>query len=267
MLQLATVHFGSSAWIPIQTERLRRHLSVPYRVWASLEEIEPGWDVHFDRVIPQVGRHAGKLNHLAFEISLEAEDSDLLVFLDGDAFPIADPMPLIQTGLAAAPLVAVLRSENTGDRQPHPCFCATTVGAWKAIGGDWSESAIWPTSIGNVSDVGGNLMRRLEAAKTPWTPILRTNTHNPHPLFFGVYGHSIYHHGAGFRVPWSRADRDQIERDLPPPETCEYQLYQQRWQAAKARVVRRNEALSQQLFERIRTDDPSWISDLDSEHL
>jgi hypothetical protein len=128
----------------------------------------------------------------------------------------------------------------------------TTVGAWKAIGGDWSESAIWPTSIGNVSDVGGNLLRRLEATRTLWTPILRMNTNNPHPLFFGFYGHSIYHHGAGFRVPWSRADRDQIERDLPPPEPGESQLYQQRWEAAKERGVRRNKALSQQLFARIR---------------
>ena len=93
MLHIATVHYRSPRWIEIQTRHLREHISVPYKTWASLYEIDPSYGVHFDRVIDQAGRHPGKLNNLALEISQEAQASDLLMFLDGDAFPIADPMP------------------------------------------------------------------------------------------------------------------------------------------------------------------------------
>src|SRR5207253_9521524 len=130
------VHYGSPRWIEIQARHLRKHIPVPYTIWASLEGIDPSYSSYFDRVIEQRGTHAGKLNHLAMEIEQEASQDDLLIFLDGDAFPIADPMPLITTGLAVAPLIAVRRAENLDEPQPHPCFCATKVGTWKCLPGD-----------------------------------------------------------------------------------------------------------------------------------
>ncbi len=54
-------------------------------------------------------------------------------------------MPLITDGLARAPLIAVRRAENNNDRQPHPCFCVTTVGAWRQLPGDWSPGYKWAT--------------------------------------------------------------------------------------------------------------------------
>ena len=113
MLYIATAHFRSPQWIEVQARHLRRHISVPYQTWSSLEGIDPCYAVHFDRVVEQLGDHAGKLNHLALEISQVAADDDLLMFLDGDAFPIADPMPLITDGLARAPLMAVRRAVAT----------------------------------------------------------------------------------------------------------------------------------------------------------
>src|SRR5437870_3447864 len=120
MLHIATVHYGSPSWIEIQTSQLRRHIPVPYQTWSSLQGIDEAYARHFDRVLEQRGMHAGKLNHLAMEIAEEAADEDLLMFLDGDAFPIANPMPFLKDALARAPLVAVRRAENDGDPQPHP---------------------------------------------------------------------------------------------------------------------------------------------------
>ena len=219
MLHVVTVHFGSPRWIEIQARYLREHLSVPFMTWTSLERIDPAFGVHFDRVLEQRGRHPGKLNHLAMEIAHEAPDEDLLMFLDGDAFPIADPMPLIEDGLSKAPLIAVRRAENVGDPQPHPCFCVTTVGAWRGLPGDWSGGFTWPGHKGKlVTDVGGNLLRQLELSGTPWVQVLRSNRFNPDPLFFGIYGDVLYHHGAGFRPgELSRAylDRAPAPRSLP----------------------------------------------------
>ena len=73
------------------------HISCPYRTWTSLEGIDPSYARHFDHVIEQKGAAAAKLNHLAMEICHVASDDDLLMFFDGDAFPIADPMPLSST--------------------------------------------------------------------------------------------------------------------------------------------------------------------------
>ncbi len=214
MLHIATVHFASPRWVEIQLEHLRAHVPVPYETWTSLEGIDPGHGAGFDHVLDQGGGHAGKLNHLAFEIAAGARAEDLLMFLDGDAFPIADPMPLIEDAMGTAKLLAVRRAENLGDRQPHPLFCVTTVGTWRALGGDWSAGYRWEDRLGRrVSDVGGNLLRQLELTGTPWAEVLRSNAHDIDPVFFGVYGGAIYHHGAGFRD----AELTRLHHTLAPP--------------------------------------------------
>jgi hypothetical protein len=200
VLHIATVHHRTADWTEVQTRYLRQNISVPYRTWTSLEGIDPSYGAHFDRVIDSRGRHSDKLNHLAIEICHEASDEDLLMFLDGDSFPIADPMPLIADGLARAPLIAVRREENLGDLQPHPCFCVTTVRTWRTLPGDWSQGYRWINAEGqHISDTGANLLRTLELTKTPWVEVLRSNRKNLDVLFFAIYGDTIYHHGAGLR--------------------------------------------------------------------
>ena len=207
MLHIATVHYESPQWIEIQTRQLREHIAVPFETWTSLEKIDSSHGSHFDHVIEQKGTHSGKLNNLAIEIAGRAAPDDLLMFLDGDAFPIADPMPLITESLGKAPLMAVRRAENEGDFQPHPCFCVTTVGAWFDLPGDWSQGYVWSNAKGwRVSDVGANLQRRLELTGTPWVEVLRSNAVDLHPVFYAIYGGVVYHHGAGFRSKFSRVD-------------------------------------------------------------
>lgn len=165
--------------------------------------------------MPSSGRHAGKLNHLARVACSDAAADDLLIFIDGDAIPIADPLPTIVDALSTTALVAVRRDENLGDLQPHPCFCATTVGTWMELGGDWSNGATWTTAAGREeSDVGGNLRWQLDRAGLSWTPLRRSNRVDLHPLWFAVYGEIVYHHGAGFRSMLSRVDHEIASRGL-----------------------------------------------------
>ena len=120
MLHIATVHYLSPRWIEIQTRYLRRHMSTSYMTWASLEGIDPSYEQYFDKVFDLARGHQGKLNNLALEISAQAEPDDLIMFLDGDAFPIRDPMPLIREGLAKAPLIA--RGNPSGPIDTAPAF-------------------------------------------------------------------------------------------------------------------------------------------------
>jgi hypothetical protein len=268
VLYIASVHYRSPRWIEIQTRHLREHIHVPYRTWTSLEGIDPSYGVHFDRVLEQRGSHAGKLNHMAMEICQEASDEDLLMFLDGDAFPIADPMPLIEDALARSGLVAVRRAENVDEPQPHPCFCVTTVATWRALPGDWTAGPTWPGARGKpTTDVGGNLLRRLELAGTPWVDVLRSNKRNVDPLYFAVYGDVVYHHGAGFRTgelsPVDRAGAPAPLRlsSTPGLRAIMRLLNRRRWVRWEHEVSAKHLQQSQLIYERIRSGSSDWLAE------
>jgi hypothetical protein len=175
------------------------------------------------------------------------------MFLDGDAFPVADPMPVIHDALATTDLVALQRPENDGDLQPHPAFCVTSVANWRRMHGDWSAGLTWKDGEGNWrSDVGGNLLRLLELHHMTWTPLPRTNTLDLHPVWFGVYAGVIYHHGAGFRAAHSRQDLAAAPRPLPTTVPGLRGLARsfnarrrRKWAATNAREVR---SLSDEVF-------------------
>lgn len=269
MLYIASVHYMSPRWIEIQTRYLREHISVDYQIWTSLEGIDSSYGRYFDRVLEQRGLHASKLNHLALEISHEASDRDLLMFLDGDAFPIADPMPLIRSGLTEAPLLAVRRAENFDQPQPHPCFCVTTVGTWHAIHGDWCAGYPWPGRHGRLtSDVGANLLRALELSGTPWVQVLRSNRHGFDPLYYGVYGEIIYHHGAGFRPGGLSPAHRTGPRPLPLSNVQGVRLAGRllngaRWRHWERGEEARHARQSELIYERISAGGREWLAEIE----
>jgi hypothetical protein len=212
MIHVATVHWFSDVWIDLQLRYLERNLHEPYRVWACLEGIDDRFAERFDEVVPAAGPHAGKLNLLAYRIGDVAEPDDLIMFLDGDAFPVGDVIGVARAALGESDLMAIRRDENAGDRQPHPSFCITSVQTWRALRGDWLSGYAWTAPDGTrTTDVGGNLLYLLEQSGRTWTPLLRSHQFGEHPVWFGVYGSVVYHHGAGFRPSISRFD----ERDRP----------------------------------------------------
>jgi hypothetical protein len=259
MIHIATVHWNTARWVAPQEAFLRRHLRSEYRVYAWLNNIpEPPVDSFHYACVEPVEQHAVKLNLLADIILASSKSADEpLIFLDGDAFPVADLEPLIHAQLPAHKLIAVQRLENNGDRQPHPCFCVTTTGFWREIRGDWKEGHKWANREGKmVSDVGGNLLKQLEDRKIEWLPLLRTNKVNLHPLFFGIYGNALYHHGAGFRKGECRVDAANME--LGPTQKFFSKFvpgYRRRARRKLWRsIIAANDALSEQVFERIQRD-------------
>jgi hypothetical protein len=269
MLYVVTVHHASPRWIEIQTRHIRRHIGVPHEIWTSLEKIDPSYGTHFDTVLELQAPHAPKLNAITTEICEVAEDGDLMMFLDGDSFPIADPMPLVQESLAKAPLVAVRRAENGDEPQPHPCFTVTSVGTWKTLRGDWTAGYTWPGVHGRPnSDVGGNLLRKLELAGMPWVQVLRSNKRNPDPLYLAIYGDIVYHHGAGLTGGLSPAHRALAPKAAPLPgnpvgDVAVRWKNRRRWNRWERDAERSIARKSQQYFERIR-DDPEdrWLAEL-----
>jgi hypothetical protein len=101
MIHIATVHWASDRWIDVQLRHLERYIEQPFRVYASVDRIDPipdgfyfadslGDQIRGDEPNPYEkfgadGLHGAKLNLLAEKIGADADD--LLVCIDGDAFP------------------------------------------------------------------------------------------------------------------------------------------------------------------------------------
>ena len=289
MIHVATVHWRDDRWIEPQLRYLERHVRQAYRVYADLEGIDAEaqrrrfhhvQDLAATRSFENpILSHTEKLNSLAETISLEAAAKDVLVFLDGDAFPIAPVDGFLEDALARHPLAAVRRDENLGDPQPHPSFCATTVGFWNEIGGDWNLGYTWRNNAGKeVTDAGGNLLGILRERRAEWLPLLRTNRRGIHPMWFSVYGDIAYHHGAGFRGGICRRDREEIGRvPEPPPDPppgasrrarLAWRVRALKWYWLDKRPVvkresaalRRNRELSNRVYDELMRDESFWLS-------
>jgi hypothetical protein len=272
MINIATVHWQDDSWIDVQLDHLKRNMTEPFRVYAWLNDV-PGdhrHKFHYVNTEP-VPQHAVKLNILADLIYFDSNrDDDLIIFLDGDAFPIGDFVGFVRQKLKQYPLVAVQRSENNGDLQPHPCCCVTTVAFWRKIGGDWKQGYTWVDPQGkSMTDVGGNLLGILHREKVDWYPMHRSNRVNLHPLWFGIYDGLIYHHGAAFRGPFSRTDLEKIEvetrgtwrrplaemiKRLDPSQRSRLLRRLDPVHSLARRTVRRNQELSARIFDSLRSD-------------
>jgi hypothetical protein len=272
VIHVATVHWRSDKWIDIQLRYLHRHLPPPFRVYAFLNDVpEHHRQKFYYTSIEPIVEHAIKLNLLADIIGFSADhDDDLLVFIDGDAFPIADLAPFISSPvLKSRRLAAIQRSENGGDIAPHPSFCITTVGLWRRIKGDWKAGYRWRNSNGDlVSDVGGNLLEILERHHIDWHPMLRSSRSDRHPLLGGIYDDLVYHHGNGFYQGTGRGLKARVQSeakasfrgrllDLLPNSGVGLRM-KRRFHpvyAATERLRRENAALNDALFERLVNDD------------
>ncbi|OUU93066.1 MAG: hypothetical protein CBC35_06280 [Planctomycetes bacterium TMED75] len=216
MFHIATVHYKDDRWIDIQLDYLKKNLKTPYRVYAILNGVMGhkskfyfAQDYQLDEAqkekkknarFPASVDHALKLDYLAKVIAEQANDEDIILFLDGDALPVRDnTYEFVAEKIKDHQLIAMQRSEIDGMIQPHPAFCVTKVSAWKELQGSWGLDYQWEHNGEKMSDTGANLLEALEKSKTNWLPLERSNLKNEHELFYGIYGNIVYHHGAGFR--------------------------------------------------------------------
>ncbi|MBK1634208.1 hypothetical protein [Rhodovulum adriaticum] len=219
MIYFCVVHWKNTRWIGRQLRHIAGYTTGDYRIACFHTDLDgpiPEDSRWLFREETRIREHATKLDILAHEVCRQgARDDDILVFIDSDAFPVAPWEARLLPALDRHELTAVQRLENFGSPQPHPCFCATTVGFWRRIGGTWASGHKWRSETGaKVTDVGGNLLKHLEAENIDWAPLLRSNAYNPHPLWFGLYADAIYHHGAGSRGKLSPQDHDRITQRL-----------------------------------------------------
>ncbi|MGI9556766.1 MAG: hypothetical protein ACR2N5_02370 [Solirubrobacterales bacterium] len=251
MIHIATLHYQDESWIDIQLKQLERHTSEDYRVYACLDGVSRKYFERFHYAVERNEPIVPELDHLAGVISEQADPDDVMVFVHGDTLPVAEWAGPIRAMLERRPMAAVRRDENLGEPHPHWVFTATTPRLWAELDTDWSRGPTWVGTNGlEVTDLGAHLWRELEDRGIEWTPILRSNTTNLHPLWFGVYGDMIYHHGAAFRKPLSR-----IDADAAPPKK---HIFLPLRYLALERAARRSARISRRLHARIERGEDVW---------
>jgi hypothetical protein len=257
VIHIGTLHYRDERWIEIQTRYLERHTSEPYRFYASFDGIDNERRTRFDEVLEHgdvaVEERPGirierKLNLLTGEMVRQADANDLIVFMHGDAFPIADWVTPVRTMIAESSLTAISSIEKLAPI-PHWSFCATTAGFWTEIGADWSRG---PTGTKHgygeqIFDTGVTLGETLKRRGIAWHALPRTNEPDLHPVFFGVYGDIVYHHGAGFRTSMSQLD---------PVDYAHLPIPLRNIAGVRKRIA--NMRLSRKLYRQIRDDDGFW---------
>jgi len=204
MIHVITVHFKTDEWIDVQLMQIGRHIS-DYKVWTYFDGFDhlPYEDkFHFCKQYAtkcNIGYldHIKKLNSLTNVVlnDKKTKDTDILIWLDSDSFPIRNLNDYINEKLLKYPLIAVNRRENDGDVIPHPSFTCTSVSFWK------KHKLNWDAFPGEkiLQDPGGKLYKVLLEKNIEWYKLFRTNSLTKHQVFFTIYDDLIYHHGAGSR--------------------------------------------------------------------
>lgn len=244
MIHILTVHHKTDKFVDLQYINFSKYTSEEHRIYVAKFEIGDQYKAkHYASLDLQNHlewkRHGERLNlltHALFnneQLSCDAKDEDLLIFVDADAYPIDNWVDKVRGYLSKVPLVAVQRRENIEPllkeeqkNYPHASFVATTIGFWKNNNLSWDLD---PER--GASCIGVLLKEWLEANNHEWHPLLRTNAVDIHPLYFGIYDDIIYHHGAGNRIVydsidiWPRKDLAQkygVGVDLAHPEIPEF---------------------------------------------
>jgi len=207
MIYIVTNHHGHDRFLNLQAKYVSNHTSGPYKVYCGMSEVprahgeEKYFTNHSFFDLTEVKNdHGIKMNHLTALIqeNEQISDDDILVFLDGDAFPIDMWEDTVQSELENHALVSVYRTENIEllmpeDQKPYPhlLFVAAKAKFW------FDNELSWERDVSKqILAYGPYLKFWLEENNHTTYPLFRTNKVDIHPLFFGVYGDLVYHHGS-----------------------------------------------------------------------
>lgn len=208
MINICTVHHKTQKWISPQLLYLSKNINTPYRIFSIVPDHVNPPDYHYSNSLDTSTQssfdHSIKLNFLSDIVLSQSKPDDILLFLDGDAFPINPLMPIL-TLLAKYDFISIVRTE-LGDCFPHPSFAMCRVEFWLRYLPSWLPGFSDINNDNNPMDSGGYIFNILKKNNLKWHRLFRSNKRNIHSLWFGIYDDIIYHHGAGFRSPVSKLD-------------------------------------------------------------
>jgi hypothetical protein len=204
--------------LQIHLDRIRRHTTVPYRIYAATPRVTPAAaatlaaaaDVEVCDTPPcaEFGsrEHAHHLDALLARA--QADGPTHIGTLDLDSFPITTGWhDGVLEGAPAPGIAAVLRRENLDTVLTHPSglllpadFVAAHPFSFTPDSDGTPEFRRFLRTTGQPADTGIRLAYLLHREGIPWRALERSNRHDLHPVIAGVYADAIFHVGGGLRT-------------------------------------------------------------------
>jgi hypothetical protein len=227
------------ALLALHLDRIRRHTSIPYTLYASTNRATPAADAAV-RAAPNVvicdvepTEERGSREHAyyldAMMARARADGATHIVTFDVDSFPIDDRW--VDVLAAAMPdesgVAAILRVENGDSALPHPSCTMLRHDFLDRYEPSFSpDSDLTPEfrrflrATQQAGDTGIRIGHTLNSEGLPWGKLLRTNTVDVHYLMAGLYADVVFHLGAGARATLFRKDleRSRVHRWTKPIE-------------------------------------------------
>jgi len=238
MIHIITHHYSTTAWFEIQKRHILKYSDpekTPYKLYLAKYNIDmpedfdlpDNWEiVDLDNLYPENGKNEHYLHmQWLYEncVKDKAEDDDIIMFLDSDAFPCDERwLESISIGLYGnkyknlipehqlpsdyEPVKAVVIHflENRGiaqpaDYYPYPdlCFFTTLKKTWE------DHNLEWYIDFSNPMHQNPGFGMKDKIMQTDFGPVVaitRTNKFNAHNVMFGVYGDFLYHQHCGSRA-------------------------------------------------------------------
>lgn len=229
MIHVITVHHKSDKFIDLQLENLAR-TGDQYNIWYVLDEVD--WPaLPLPERIHQVNKinpphrpenmtdardHAQRLDYAFNILALKQvddrswppiEDDDLVMFLDGDAWPVKRNIEQWARNLLDDYVFVAVRRTEFGHVQPHPSFLITTVQRWRNHS-NFTWKVTRRIDKPNKVDIGMALYNEAVERRLPWLALDYINAWEPYTNLASLYGIDrggfgpipvVYHHGRGFR--------------------------------------------------------------------
>ena len=223
MIWFLTPHWKIDKWVKLQSQRIlksgcnKNNTRVIATVGKDLgnycEWFDNFWYYEPEFVLGNkpFSNHWMKLDFLFMRaVCLGAADDDIIIFLDGDAFPIGPEFPLRIFRILSHNNYCFI--QEPAEDKPHPAFFAVRVKDWRSLSWFPGPFMIMDSDGGSSRidfDIGGSLSDYLDPDECH---ILTHKDCSFHPEFFSTFGDKdgslVYHHGASFRKhTYSRAER------------------------------------------------------------
>lgn len=214
-IHIITIHHNSQHWLDLQLSKINKHFT-NHKIWTmynkmdmrkhinKFDHCERGCvrnkGINFDGIPRRSWNHWTKLNNLTNMVVNDenTKSDDILIWLDCDAFPVADVNDFIESKLNEFEFFAINRKEHNNSVIPHPSFAGCKVEFWKKHNLSWEGIPHAPFGI-QTHDTGGKIYNILQSNNIDWYKLNLSHTLTPHQYYFVIYDSLIYHHGAGTR--------------------------------------------------------------------
>jgi len=215
-IHIITIHYNSSKWLDLQLKKINKHFE-NFKIYTIYNKMDMSnhenqfnyckWGrvrnkgVNFDGIPLRSWNHWTKLDNLTNMVvnDDDTNDDDILIWLDCDAFPVADVNDFIDSKLKEFEFFAINRKEMNNSVIPHPSFAGCKVKLWKKFNLSWEGIPHAPLGE-ETHDTGGKMYAILQKNNIEWYKLNLSHSLTPHTYYFAIYDSLIYHHGAGTRA-------------------------------------------------------------------